>query len=458
MFKGSRIMIAALSSGSGKTTITCALLQALINRNLKVASFKCGADYIDPMFHSKVIGTKSRNLDSFFCNNNDLKYLLDKNSKGMDISVIEGVMGYYDGLSVSTLEGSSYNIAKITDTPVVLVINCRGIGKTIVSVIKGIKEYVSESNIEGVILNEVSSMIYEDIKKIIELEVKVKVLGYVPKITTFTLESRHLGLITPNEISNIKDKLNELASIVQETVDIDSIISISNKAKELDFKEPQIGKIKDKVRILVARDEAFCFYYEDNMDILKRMGAEILYFSPIHEEKLPDDIDGLIIGGGYPELYAKKLSENKSMKESIYNKVNMGLPTIAECGGFMYLNSTMEDINKNIYDMVGLIEGHSYKTEKLGRFGYINLTPYKDNFLLLKDEEIRGHEFHYFDSTACGSDFNAKKPLRSRNWDCINISENLFAGYPHIHFYSNLNFPYNFLKKCNEFRERGNDY
>ena len=451
----SRVMIAAISSGSGKTTITCGLLQALVNRKLKVSSFKCGPDYIDPMFHTKVIKTKSKNLDSFFYDENTLKYLMDKSMKNTDISIIEGAMGFYDGLSTSSFKGTSYEISKITKTPVILVVNAKGMSRSIVPMIKGFLEYVENSNIKGVILNEISKMIYKDIKDLIEEELNIKVFGYVPNIKDLTIESRHLGLITPSEVMNLEEKLNKLAEVLEETLDIDKIISLANTSKKLDYEKINVPKInlKDnkKIKIAIAYDEAFCFYYEDNINLLKKMGVEIVYFSPIHDKFLPKNINGLILGGGYPELYAKELSNNKSMKESIYNEINNGLITIAECGGFMYLHENMEDINGISYEMVGIIKGKSYKTSKLNRFGYINIKALEDNFLCKKDEIIKGHEFHYFDSTNCGEKFFAEKPSKKRSWKCINLTNNLFAGYPHIHFYSNLNVPYNFIKDCKNY-------
>lgn len=443
-----RVMIAAISSGSGKTTITCGILQALVNRKLKVASFKCGPDYIDPMFHSKVIGARSRNIDSFFNDENTVKYLVDKNSQNADISVIEGVMGFYDGLAGISTKASSYDVARITDTPVILLINCKGMSVSILPIIKGFKEYMKDSNIQGVILNQMPKMLYPEIKKSIEENLDLKVLGYVPNLKDLVIESRHLGLVTPDEIKDLKEKLNELADILEETLEIDEIINLADKSKDLIYNKPEIHKLEDNIRIAVALDEAFCFYYEDNIELLKEMGADIVYFSPLKDERIPDNIHGIIFGGGYPELYAKELSLNKTMIESVKSTVYNGLPCVAECGGFMYLHESMEDDKSQPYDMVGLIKGKAYKTPKLNRFGYIKLTALEDNFLCKKGEEIAGHEFHYWDSTNCGSSFKAQKPLRKRNWECINITDNLFAGYPHVHYYSNMQFPYNFLKKC----------
>ena len=449
----SRVMIAAISSGSGKTTITCGLLQALVNRKLKVSSFKCGPDYIDPMFHTKVIKTKSKNLDSFFYDENTLKYLMDKSMKNTDISIIEGAMGFYDGLSTSSFKGTSYEISKITKTPVILVVNAKGMSRSIVPMIKGFLEYVENSNIKGVILNEISKMIYKDIKDLIEEELNIKVFGYVPNIKDLTIESRHLGLITPSEVKNLEEKLNKLAEVLEETLDIDKIISLANTSKKLDYEKINVPKInlKDnkKIKIAIAYDEAFCFYYEDNINLLKKMGVEIVYFSPIHDKFLPKNINGLILGGGYPELYAKELSNNKSMKESIYNEINNGLITIAECGGFMYLHQEMEDMEGNFRKVCGVIPGRSFRTPKLTRFGYITLTEKKDSGL----GEIPAHEFHYFDSTDCGTDFHASKPASTRGWDCMHYEGRLMAGFPHLYYYGNPKVPVHFLKNALEYKK-----
>lgn len=454
MSKTPRIMISAVSSGSGKTTVTCGLLQALVNRKLKVASFKCGPDYIDPMFHSKIIGAKSKNIDSFFYDENTLRYLFSSNAEDMDISVVEGVMGFYDGLAGTSTEASSYDVASITDTPVILVINCKGMSVSILPVIKGFKEYMKDSNIQGVILNQMPGMLYPEIKKLIEEKLDISVLGYVPKLNDLVLESRHLGLVTPEEVSNLKENMNKLADILEETLDIDKIIELANKTEQLEYTQIEIPEVAGRPKIAIAEDEAFCFYYEDNIELLKKMGAEISYFSPLRDEKLPDNIDGFILGGGYPELYAEKLSKNITMRISIKDAINSGIPCLAECGGFMYLHNTMEDISNIEYEMAGVIEGKAYKTSKLNRFGYITLTSNEDNFLCKKGDTVSGHEFHYWDSTNCGENFTAQKPYRKRNWQCINIINNLAAGYPHIHYYSNMNIPYNFLTRCIAMREK----
>lgn len=445
-----RILIAGVSSGCGKTTITCALLQALVNRGLKTASFKSGPDYIDPMFHGEIIGVKSSNLDAFFCDESTIRYLLNKNSMDCDISIIEGVMGYYDGINLNSIKASTYEVSKITNTPVILTINCKGMANSVIALIKGFIEYKNDSNIVGVILNNISKSTFEVVKINIENEFNgsLKVLGYLPKLSDdLVFGSRHLGLITAEEINDIKEKLNNLANIIENTVNIDDIIEIANNVSEINYKAPYINHHNNKVRIAVAYDRACCFYYRDNLELLEEMGAELVYFSPINDKELPSDIDGLYIGGGYPELYCEKLSGNISMLNSIKTALINKIPCIAECGGFMYLSKTIDD-----YRMVGFLEGKSDNTNKLSRFGYITLLANKDNMLCKKGEKIRGHEFHYYDSTECGNSFTAIKE-NGKTWNCIIATDSLYAGYPHLHFYSNLKFVENFYVKCVEYKK-----
>ena len=309
-----RFLIGAAASGSGKTLITCGILQALKNRGLQIASFKCGPDYIDPMFHSKVIGTKSRNLDTFFVDEETVRYLLAKNASDCEISVIEGVMGYYDGLAGISTEASAYDVAVKTETPAVFIVNCKGLSVSAVPYIKGFLEYKKDSRIRGVILNQISPMMYPRMKEMIESQLPVTVYGYVPVVKDCVLESRHLGLVMPEEIRDIQKKLQEFSKVIEKSVDLDGLIRLAQTAETYEeIKEPEIYQVEYPVRIAVARDEAFCFFYEDNLELLRKMGAQLVEFSPIHDSKLPDHIQGLILNGGYPELYAQQLSENRSM-------------------------------------------------------------------------------------------------------------------------------------------------
>lgn len=444
-----RILLGAAASGSGKTLITCGLLQALKNRKLQVTSFKCGPDYIDPMFHSRVIGTKSRNLDSFFADEDTVRYLLEKNARDCEISVIEGVMGYYDGLAGISPKASAYDVAKITKTPAVLIVNAKGMSLSAAAFIKGFVEYQEDSQIRGVILNQVSSMMYPRLKQIIEEKLSIKVYGYVPAVKDCVLESRHLGLVMPEEIVDLQQKLMELAEILEKSVDIDGLLELAEHAEELPVQESPVAyHTGRKIRIALAKDEAFCFFYQDNLELLEEMGAELVPFSPIHDKKLPEHIDGMLFHGGYPELYAKKLSENKEMLAAVCAAVQTGIPYMAECGGFMYLHQEMEDMEGHSWPMAGVIHGKSWRTPRLTRFGYITL---EDGTCFGEHVgAIRAHEFHYFDSDRCGEAYTAKKPLSSRSWKCIHSDGQGMSGFPHMYYYSNLRVPEQFLRACEE--------
>lgn len=449
-----RILLTAPASGSGKTLITCGILQALVNRGLKVASFKCGPDYIDPMFHGRVIGTKSRNLDTFFTDADTTRYLFGKNASGCDVAVAEGVMGYYDGLGGVRTEGSTYEVACTLNMPAVLIVGCKGASLSVLAMIKGFLEYRKDSHIKAVILNQISPMIYGQLKPLIEQELGIRVLGYVPKVTELALESRHLGLVLPGEIEALKDKLNRLAEVLEGSVDLDGFLEIAEESPELPVKKLTFPAIKDHaaIRIGVAQDDAFCFTYLDNLELLEAMGAELVPFSPLQDKELPEHLSGIILSGGYPELHAKELSENLSMRESIRNAAENGMPCIAECGGFLYLHRELEGSDGAYYPMAGVLDARAFRTSRLGRFGYITLEAQEDQLLGTKGTSVRGHEFHYWDSEQCGESFHAKKPVGKREWDCVCGSATIYAGFPHLFYYSNLRVPYEFLKKCKEYR------
>lgn len=439
-----RILLAGTSSGCGKTTVTCALLQALVNRKLNVGAFKCGPDYIDPMFHSRIIGAKSGNLDLFFFGENTLCYLLQKNAAECDVAMIEGVMGYYDGLSLTTARSSTYEVAKATDSPVILVVNAKGASLSVLATIQGFLSFYPENNICGVILNQCSSMTYAALSRVIRERFAgaVQPMGYLPKLDACTLESRHLGLVTAAEVSDLKEKMQMLAEQAEKTLDVDGILRMAEQAAPLSCNPLAVKRFADSIRIAVARDNAFCFRYEDSLELLREMGAELVEFSPLSDSGLPGDIHGLYLGGGYPELYAKELSANETMRQSIYAALSAGLPCIAECGGFMYLTQAIADC-----PMVAFLQGVCHDTGKLTRFGYVELTAKQNNLLCSAGDSIRGHEFHHWDCTCPGTDFTSVKPS-GKSWDCCVANEVLYAGYPHFHFYANPKFGENFYEAC----------
>ncbi|MEG0501119.1 MAG: cobyrinate a,c-diamide synthase [Cellulosilyticaceae bacterium] len=445
-----RIMIAATGSGSGKTTVTCALLKALRKQKIKAVSFKCGPDYIDPMFHREVLGTPSRNLDLFMLGENTCKHLLYQNSQETDLSVIEGVMGFYDGIGKGW-QGSSYELSEKTKTPVVLVVSCSGMGFSVVPLIKGYLE-LEKNNIQGVILNHTSKMMYEYYKSMIEEHLPIKAMGYLPNLPECNLESRHLGLITAKEVEALEEKMDRLGEVACETLDIQGIMALGQQSQPLSFESPEIEPVGTSIRVGIAKDRAFSFYYQDNLELLEKLGIELVPFSPMLDPELPENLDGLLLGGGYPEVYAQELASNQTMKKSIHKAISGGLPCHAECGGFMYLQQKLTTLEGKSYEMVGYLPGEAAMTKGLQRFGYITLRANEDTMLAKAGDMIQAHEFHYSDSTANGKSFEAIKPLSTKTWECMMATTSMVAGYPHIHFYSNITFAENFAKKCLDFK------
>lgn len=449
-----RILFAAPSSASGKTTVTCAVLRALVRRGLKVASFKCGPDYIDPMFHRKSVGTAvSSNLDLFFSDSNTVKRLLVEQSRNADLAVLEGVMGYYDGLAGKSVEASTYAVAEATQTPAVLVVNCRGQSVSIAALVKGFLEFRKDSRISAVILNRLSPMLYPELKALVEQECGVAVAGFLPPMPDCTLESRHLGLVTADETENIQRKLDLLAAQAEKTIDLDLLLKLADSAPALDYEKPRIPRLSKPVRIAVADDRAFCFYYQDTLRLLEEEGAELVTFSPLTDSALPEHIGGLYLGGGYPELYVRQLSENAAMRGAVKHAIEQGMPTIAECGGFLYLHRTLQDADGIPFPMAGVLPADAFKTEKLSRFGYVTLTAAWDNLLCRAGESLPAHEFHYWESNNCGNDFTAQKPLRSTSWKCVHAKGTLWAGFPHLYLPAVPKAAYRFLKAAETYRK-----
>lgn len=462
-----RLMIAATGSGSGKTVLTCALIALLKEKKKKVAAVKCGPDYIDPMFHQKFLGVPSRNLDTFFTGEELTRSLFVRAGRDADIVVMEGVMGLYDGVAGIRKEGSSYHLAEVTKTPVILVVNAHGMGKSILPVIRGFLDYDTDGRIAGVILNRTSRQFFEVIRPEIERELKLPVLGFLPKQKELRIESRHLGLVLPQETEDIKAQIAAVAEVLKETLELAKLLAIAEEAEELPADEPAnapqktcgrkppaaMERRKSRVKIGVARDEAFCFYYEDNLRLLSEAGAELVYFSPLHEKTLPEGISGLLLGGGYPELYAGELSGNVTMREGIAACIRGGMPVVAECGGFLYLHETMEDMQGREFPMAGVIPGKCYYTGKLVRFGYVTLEEKHADFLP-EGETIAGHEFHYYDSTANGTDVTATKPVSEKRWDCVHKRENAWMGFAHLYYYSNPAFAETLVRKAASYADR----
>lgn len=467
-----RVLIAASGSGSGKTIFTCGLLNILKGMG-KTSAFKCGPDFIDPMFHRTVIGVDSENLDSFFSSPEELRGIVS--ASPAEFGVVEGVMGIYDGVGFGKRSGSCYEIADITGTPVILLINGRGMGSTLLSVIKGILADDDRHLIKGLVLNRISKSYYEQIRPVLSDILAghdgCRLVGYIPNDKGISLESRHLGLRMPHEIEDLRDQVERFSGLIRTCCDLDAVLEIMDCAD--DCSEGAVfpglpaacgaagGLPGSGLTLAVARDEAFCFYYPENLRTFERRGVRIKEFSPLHDGAVPVDADGLLIGGGYPELYAAELSANIGMRDSILKALKGGLPSLAECGGFMYLTDEMmldDGASYRHFPMVGAVGAKTFNTGKLGRFGYVRLSSSTaeaeahtgadpvENDLLPLGQEIKAHEFHYYDTDNNGSDCLAVKASGSTTWYCVHKGPDHFWGFPHLWYSSNPSFIDDFIR------------
>lgn len=450
----SRLLLTAPASGSGKTLFTCALIALLKKQGISVSAAKCGPDYIDPMFHRKVAEISVCNLDTYLASENMVRYLLMQQTKKADFTLIEGVMGYYDGLGGNSERASAYEVAKVTKTPVVLVVDAKGASVSLAATIRGMMEYRADSSIAGILLNRVSKAYYPRIKEVIERECAIPVLGFLPEDAAFAVPSRHLGLISPEEMADIRRWADTAAEALFENLDLEKFLEIAGKAECLTEEEPALPRLSSHVKIGVARDEAFSFYYQENLDLLRGMGAEIVMFSPLHDGAVPDGIDGLLLGGGYPELFAEKLSENLSMRGSVAAAVRGGMPTLAECGGFLYLQEALADRDGTKHAMCGVLPGEAADAGKLCRFGYIQARSKYVGIFGEAGVRFKGHEFHHWDSTENGDAFLTWKPKAGQEdamqnpYDSMQYSNTLAAGFPHFYYPSNPSAIFHFLEAC----------
>lgn len=424
------LIISSNCSGGGKTTFTLGLMKALKNRSYDVQGYKVGPDYIDTGFHTEITGKVSRNLDLHLMGEEGVKASFSR-GKG-DLAVIEGVMGLYDGKGLDE-SCSTYSVSKVLDnSPILLVITPKAQSVTLCAEINGIKNF-KNANIVGVVLNCISAGFYKLLKPAIEIHCGLKVFGYIPKDDELKLESRHLGLVQSVEVGNLNKKIDYLSEIIEKHIDLDGIIESFKEVKSF---EDNYHLSKSNKRIAVAFDEAFRFYYKENLELLEEAG-EVIYFSPLRDKKIPEDIDFLYLGGGYPEVFKETLSKNTEMLNSIKEALDNGLKCYAECGGLMYLTGNIDNVN-----MVGFLNGNSEMTKSLNRFGYATL--------LFKNIEINCHEFHKskvnLNEETMYDVIKTSYTGEKINWRCGYKKNNTLAGYPHVHFFGNLEFINELLK------------
>lgn len=424
-------LITAPQSGGGKTVMTCALLAALQQQGLTPCAFKCGPDYIDPMFHRSVLGIESHNLDLFLSPENTVKELFVRYAAGHGAAVCEGVMGFYDGLGGTTTRASAWHLADVLDFPVLLVLRPKGASLTLAATVRGLRDFRTNSHLAGILLNDCKPMLYQTLAPMLEQETGLPVLGYLPPMEEANFQSRHLGLYTAGEIEDLSRRIQSLGEQAQKTLDVPRIRELCHRPdlpQKATWQNPPV-----RTRIAVAKDEAFCFCYEETLDALRRAGAEPVFFSPLRDTALPQRCGGLYLPGGYPELYAQALSRNTAMRVAVQQALQEGLPTVAECGGFLYLGQELEDTQGTSWPMAGVLPGRGLRTDRLVRFGYAELTAEQDSMLFRTGESVPIHEFHYWDSTQNGDACTARKPLGTRSWKCGFATKSLFASFAHLY-------------------------
>ena len=427
-----QFLLAAPRSGSGKTTMTCALLMALKRRGHAPCAFKSGPDYIDPMFHRAVLGVESRNLDLFFSAPETVRTLYAKGAAGHGAAVCEGAMGFYDGLGGVSDRASAWHLADTLGLPVLLVVEPKGQSLTLAAELNGLVNFRTPSHIAGILLNNCTARMHALLAPMLEEETGLPVLGFLPKLPEAVIGSRHLGLYTAAEVENLQQKLALLADAVEEHIDWPRLLALCEKEPPALPVQPEMPPAR--VRIAVAQDEAFCFTYAETLEAFRDAGAEVVFFSPLRDTALPENIGGLYLPGGYPELHARELSENTSLLREIKRKIESGLPTAAECGGFLYLGQSLTDAEGQSWPMVGVLPGEAKDAGRLVRFGYAALSADSDSMLFRAGESFPIHEFHHWDSTANGTALAAKKPVGGAAWRCGFVNEHFYAGFPHLYW------------------------
>ena len=427
-----QFLLAAPRSGSGKTTMTCALLMALKRRGCAPCAFKSGPDYIDPMFHRAVLGVESRSLDLFFSAPETVRTLYAKGAAGHGAAVCEGAMGFYDGLGGVSDRASAWHLADTLGLPVLLVVEPKGQSLTLAAELKGLNSFRTPSHIAGILLNNCTARMHALLAPMLEKETGLPVLGFLPKLPEAVIGSRHLGLYTAAEVENLQQKLALLADAAEEHIDWPRLLALCEKEPPALPVQPETPPAR--VRIAVAQDEAFCFTYAETLEAFRDAGAEVVFFSPLRDTALPENIGGLYLPGGYPELHARELSENTSLLREIKRKIESGLPTAAECGGFLYLGQSLTDAEGQSWPMAGVLPGEAKDAGRLVRFGYAALSADSDSMLFRAGESFPIHEFHHWDSTANGTALAAKKPVGGAAWRCGFIDEHFYAGFPHLYW------------------------
>ncbi|SMF40170.1 cobyrinate a,c-diamide synthase [Pseudobacteriovorax antillogorgiicola] len=448
-----RLVVAGLSSGVGKTTCMVGLTIALRRRGLKVASFKCGPDYLDPSYHHRASQQTCHNLDGWIMGQDAILETFQRASRDADIALIEGVMGLFDGASPRSPAGSSAEIARWLQAPVLVTVDASGMARTIAAIESGLLHFEPDLPVAGLITNFVGSQSHKNLLQ--EALRQLPVIGGLPKRPDLAFPERHLGLSTAREQAVPQAQLEAWADMVEEWFDIEQILEIAGNAPSLPTASDVMEQPSStRCRIAYAWDEAFHFYYEDNLARLRRLGVELVPFSPIHDSRIPD-ADGLYLGGGYPELFATELANNSAMLASIHSFAERGKPIYGECGGLIYLCESLQDLDGKTHSMLGLLPGYVTMKDKLQALGYVEVETQDPSFLGDAGTRFRGHQFRYSTIVMDGSITESYKLRKRRNQELSREGfrkGQILGSYVHAHWASNPQICENFIQACEAFR------
>lgn len=456
-----RLVIAGVQSGVGKTTVSLGLMKALSNRGLRVQPFKVGPDYIDTGLHYQACGHISHNLDNWMGDDKVVQTVFAKHAADCDIAIIEGVMGLYDGVKTARLKGSTASMAMLLKAPVILVVNVEGMAQSCVALVKGFMDYEPRLNLAAVVLNKTGKYHRTILKEHLEEDLNIKVIGCLPRHREIYMPARHLGLLPAEENHELQSTINKMADLIEENVDVEAVMQLASQAGKVpafgSYGWPIETPAGRGIRIGVARDAAFTFYYQDGLDYLQELGAQIIYFSPLNDDNIPET-DGIYLGGGFPEVFLSQLAKQTSMLSSIRAAHKKGLPIYAECGGFIYLCKNISDFKGCRWPGVGIIPAEAQMGKNLAGLGYVEAKMVKDSILGSQGDIYRGHEFRYSQVTGLNPADAAYSLSGGKGEEGRRdgyAQGNLLASYAHLHFRSNPAAARKFLESCYRFKEKG---
>ncbi len=453
------LIVAGERSGVGKTTVTLALLTFLKQHQLNVQSFKVGPDYIDPMFHRDVTGKACRNLDPILTSESYVKQCFSHHIQTVDYALIEGVMGLFDGIPSKHDQipiGSTAQIAQLLNISILLVIDCSRLSSSVAAIVKGFISFNPHLKFAGLVLNKVASDRHLELLQDALEPLNIPILGVLRRQEKITIPDRNLGLVPTDELPQLNKLLEQLTQLAEKCFNWEKILPLLEVQNIVNYSSSVLSTLYPPVKIAVARDQAFSFYYPDNLEILQQLGAELIFWSPLNDFQLPKDVNGLYFGGGFPEIFAKELSQNRPVCEAVREAIKTGIPTYAECGGLMYLCEEIIDFEENSFSMVGILPTKAVMEQKL-KLGYYEATALQDSPLCSQGVTVYGHQFHRSRLTVEPTfplyqiKRYAQKQEHIKITEGWRTSENLHASYLHLHWGNNIAIPTRFLQKCQAF-------